>query len=117
MVGVRAVDVVQISYPALKFTLMFGLEAVAFLSAAVLGARRAPRGVSGRLGLAGGVLGTLSSGTFAIGWAQFRWTSSSPVLDALSSPWLGQLDWVRAVAVALLAAALVTAHRSPQRSR
>jgi hypothetical protein len=95
----------QIVVPsALKYVLLSGLQTAAFVAVFLVALSRIREGATAWLASAGGLLGALSSGAFAVAWAQVEWSDSFDLLDRMSENALLQhTDWAQAAAVALLA--------------
>jgi hypothetical protein len=65
------------------------------------------------LGVVGALVGAIPAFLWSLGWAQIQWTDGTSVFDLVNRhESIAQLDWSRPLAVVLLGAALVTAHRT-----
>lgn len=109
----------QIVVPgALEYVLISGVQTVAFLAVLAVAVSRLRHGAAAWSAAAAGVLGALSSGLFAVAWAQVEWRDSFDLLDRIGDGALLQhLDWAQAIAVTLLAVSYIVSHSRRSRGR
>ena len=110
---------IEIEYSALKFFVIFTIQAVAFLIAAVYSLASVRRGAWAVVGALGSIVGAATACVLAVGWAKLEFTEDNAVFDYMATHEVAgnMVDWGLTAGIAFVCAALVILGRRSARGR